>query len=551
MLASVTSPLAPAPTRSDNAAASPPAPEAEARPRAFRELVGSGRPQRAEADVRAETRRRTGVPVVPAPMRQDGRKVADEKAGGGAEAAGGRESVQARTGKPATDRPGHADEKPMNVEVTADVGAMPGAQRSAAAGAADDETHQQAATDIDSDPASTDEVEPGTAEKLASAGVESAVQSVPEPEAPAAPIVGDGGVETEGYAEMLASAAAGAASDGSAVPAAPVPVGAPAPSASVADPDPVATAAVLAVAGDAGAPAKADVRTTEALALADSAAGGSSVSSAAEKNGAAGSQPPGARASVPLVPGRAGVDLSILVNPNAAPAQASDGGGMGIAEKLAAAKQPKAGADQAFMASLRAGTSESSVRPTDVPANFNHTLNEIALSNGFVHRSGDLVGALDRMTAGPGVQPGAAALRPTPVQMLPIEIGMQALRGTTQFQIRLDPAELGRIEVTLDIKEDGEVKASLVVDRVETLALLKREAPNLQQAFEQAGLRQNADGLSFSLRGEGQQHSQREERAERSHAALQDDENLRLKREIGEIALRRVLIPNSSLDRVV
>ncbi|MGE1135127.1 flagellar hook-length control protein FliK, partial [Bacillus velezensis] len=85
---------------------------------------------------------------------------------------------------------------------------------------------------------------------------------------------------------------------------------------------------------------------------------------------------------------------------------------------------------------------------------------------------------------------GAAvpASPPTPIQLAPLTIGMMALDGAREFQIRLDPAELGRVDVKLTIAEDGRVAASLVVDRVETLAMLQRDARTLERAFDQAGL---------------------------------------------------------------
>lgn len=187
----------------------------------------------------------------------------------------------------------------------------------------------------------------------------------------------------------------------------------------------------------------------------------------------------------------------------------------------------------------------------DLPkANFGDWINDFALSQGAHHRSGDLVGSLDRALAAlPTPHAGQDALRPTPLQMLPIEIGMQAMRGVTKFQIRLDPAELGRVDVKLEIREDGQVKANLVVDRVETLAMLKRDAHTLQQAFEQAGLRQPPDGLQFSLRGESQQREgQRDGEPRRSWTP--DDEKL-MGEMPPELALRRVMIPNSSLDLMV
>jgi len=100
--------------------------------------------------------------------------------------------------------------------------------------------------------------------------------------------------------------------------------------------------------------------------------------------------------------------------------------------------------------------------------------------------------------------PPPSNLPPTPLQTVPIVIGLQALRnGSSTFQIRLDPEELGRIEVKLHISGDAKVSASLVVDRVETLHMLQREAKTLERAFDQAGLKANGDDLQFSLRQDG------------------------------------------------
>ena len=83
---------------------------------------------------------------------------------------------------------------------------------------------------------------------------------------------------------------------------------------------------------------------------------------------------------------------------------------------------------------------------------------------------------------------------------VPIEIGLKALDGTNQFEIRLRPEELGRVDVRLDIDGTGQVKAHLTVERPEALALLTRDRGHLEQALEQAGLRPADGGISFSLR---------------------------------------------------
>jgi flagellar hook-length control protein FliK len=105
--------------------------------------------------------------------------------------------------------------------------------------------------------------------------------------------------------------------------------------------------------------------------------------------------------------------------------------------------------------------------------------------------------------------PGAPAPAPVPLGAVPMTIGLRSLAGNNQFEIRLDPKDLGRIDVKLDIdKETGTVQAQLVVDRPETLALLQRDAGNLQQALNQAGLNAADGSINLSLRGDGPANGQ-------------------------------------------
>lgn len=99
---------------------------------------------------------------------------------------------------------------------------------------------------------------------------------------------------------------------------------------------------------------------------------------------------------------------------------------------------------------------------------------------------------------------GAAQLAPqalaVPLAGIAIEIAGKALEGKNRFEIRLDPPELGRIEVRLDVDRDGNAVTWLIADRSDTLDLLRRDANNLQQALQDAGLKTSDNGLQFSLR---------------------------------------------------
>jgi flagellar hook-length control protein FliK len=88
-----------------------------------------------------------------------------------------------------------------------------------------------------------------------------------------------------------------------------------------------------------------------------------------------------------------------------------------------------------------------------------------------------------------------------PIAGLAVAIANRAQAGSNQFDIRLDPPELGRIDVQLNVDSSGNVSSRLVVERPDTLNLLVRDAPQLQRALQDAGL--NTGGMQFSLADQG------------------------------------------------
>lgn len=71
--------------------------------------------------------------------------------------------------------------------------------------------------------------------------------------------------------------------------------------------------------------------------------------------------------------------------------------------------------------------------------------------------------------------------------------------------IRLDPAELGRVQVRVDRAADGPAHVMLAVERSETLALLMHSQTHLHQALDAAGLAANGRTVQFSLSTGGQE----------------------------------------------
>lgn len=95
-----------------------------------------------------------------------------------------------------------------------------------------------------------------------------------------------------------------------------------------------------------------------------------------------------------------------------------------------------------------------------------------------------------------------------PLSGLAVEISANARGGNSRFEIRLDPPDLGRIDVRLDVDRNGQVTSRLFVEKSETLDLLRRDAPQLQQALQDAGLKTSDSGLQFSLRDQNPQQGQ-------------------------------------------
>jgi flagellar hook-length control protein FliK len=89
---------------------------------------------------------------------------------------------------------------------------------------------------------------------------------------------------------------------------------------------------------------------------------------------------------------------------------------------------------------------------------------------------------------------------PVPLNGLALEIAASVRSGKSRFEIRLDPADLGRIDVRIDVDRNGQVTSHLRVERPETLSMLRQDAPQLQRALDDAGFKTGDGGLQFSLR---------------------------------------------------
>lgn len=97
-----------------------------------------------------------------------------------------------------------------------------------------------------------------------------------------------------------------------------------------------------------------------------------------------------------------------------------------------------------------------------------------------------------------------------PIRDIAVHISQHADTGANRFQLRLDPPELGRVDVRMEISAEGKLSAVIAVERPETLDLLQRDQRVLERSLADAGLKTDAGSLSFTLkdgRNDGRQEA--------------------------------------------
>ena len=109
---------------------------------------------------------------------------------------------------------------------------------------------------------------------------------------------------------------------------------------------------------------------------------------------------------------------------------------------------------------------------------------------------------------------------------LAAQISQRYSNGSRVFGIRLDPAELGRVDIQLKLGQNNKVHATLTVERGDTLAEMQRSTRDLERALNEAGLELEEEGLTFQLsEGSGDGQSAEPEQGNHFNVYGQDDES--------------------------
>ena len=106
--------------------------------------------------------------------------------------------------------------------------------------------------------------------------------------------------------------------------------------------------------------------------------------------------------------------------------------------------------------------------------------------------------------AAPATPPRQPEKPQSPAEQIAVKIRQAVGEGADNINIKLNPHELGRVEVRLEMSKDGGIVATVLADRQETLDMLQKDSRGLERALNDAGLRTDAASLNYGLRGDGQ-----------------------------------------------
>jgi flagellar hook-length control protein FliK len=109
------------------------------------------------------------------------------------------------------------------------------------------------------------------------------------------------------------------------------------------------------------------------------------------------------------------------------------------------------------------------------------------------------------VASGAATAAAQAALGPQTVSQLAADLVKKVQAKASRFELALEPAGLGRVDVSVRIGADGSVSAALNFSDPQSAEALKAHAGELRDALQQAGFSLGGSDLSFTAGGSGDQ----------------------------------------------
>ncbi len=111
----------------------------------------------------------------------------------------------------------------------------------------------------------------------------------------------------------------------------------------------------------------------------------------------------------------------------------------------------------------------------------------------------------------------------TVVHDVAVEVVRAARAGKREVSVRLDPPELGKVEIRWTTDEAGKVRTVVAADNPATLELLRRDSGQLARALNSAGVAADSGAFSFNLRQDNGSGGGQQRQAAFHQAIMPDD----------------------------
>lgn len=106
-----------------------------------------------------------------------------------------------------------------------------------------------------------------------------------------------------------------------------------------------------------------------------------------------------------------------------------------------------------------------------------------------------------------------------------IQIARRVASGGDELVIRLDPAELGRINIRMSVNEQGQLRAVVAADAPSVVETIRSDISELTRALEQAGVRTDSQSFRFDRGGNGDPGGQWQQRYQQQNSANRNGES--------------------------
>ncbi|MGE4350570.1 MAG: flagellar hook-length control protein FliK [Bdellovibrionales bacterium] len=188
----------------------------------------------------------------------------------------------------------------------------------------------------------------------------------------------------------------------------------------------------------------------------------------------------------------------------------ADGEQNAVAQAFKMQDQVNKAAVQATVAPLAQTTSQTTASTTESTALQETAIQSVSTVSGTQNASSVAAGMrtsgsydLASQLSAARVTKGGSTGLPQAVEQVSVQLHKAVSSGVDEITIQLRPAELGKVEIKLEISADKSVTGTVIADNQSTLNLLQKDSASLQFALQEAGLQADPGCLQFSLSDDG------------------------------------------------